>query len=203
MSTCNRLDLQTLGSQLIVLKNLPNHWYGWLQKGLMPRSHQLSVNFWMSNSWRCHRSWMPSCSYQRLGLLNILWRCTSTCLVALPPQRLKQLWSSKVGPRGHTTSFGWWVPCVQPASKCEHHSAGYDNLQRHHMGKMMMVHHEKSLWKTNSPTKMHFQFSVIKAWSHQHFRPIPIVKVLGIMLRSKCWPTIFLNIITRDAIKWC
>ena len=26
MSTCNRLDLQTLGSQPIMLKNLPNHW---------------------------------------------------------------------------------------------------------------------------------------------------------------------------------
>jgi hypothetical protein len=25
MSTCNRLDLQTLGSQLIMPKNLPNH----------------------------------------------------------------------------------------------------------------------------------------------------------------------------------
>ena len=26
MSTCNRLDLETLGSQLVVPKNLPNHW---------------------------------------------------------------------------------------------------------------------------------------------------------------------------------
>ena len=26
MSTCNRLDLQTLGSQPILSKNLPNHW---------------------------------------------------------------------------------------------------------------------------------------------------------------------------------
>jgi hypothetical protein len=25
MSTCNRLDLETLGSQLIMLKNLPRH----------------------------------------------------------------------------------------------------------------------------------------------------------------------------------
>ena len=27
MSTCNRLDLQTLGCQLIMPKNLPNHWF--------------------------------------------------------------------------------------------------------------------------------------------------------------------------------
>ena len=27
MSTCNRLDLQTLGSQPIVPKNLPNRWF--------------------------------------------------------------------------------------------------------------------------------------------------------------------------------
>ena len=26
MSTCNRLDLQTLGSQPIMPKNLPDHW---------------------------------------------------------------------------------------------------------------------------------------------------------------------------------
>ena len=26
MSTCNRLDLQTLGSQPLVPKNLPDHW---------------------------------------------------------------------------------------------------------------------------------------------------------------------------------
>ena len=26
MSTCNRSDLQTLGSQLVMPKNLPNHW---------------------------------------------------------------------------------------------------------------------------------------------------------------------------------
>ena len=28
MSTCNRFDLQTLGSQLIMPKNLPDHWVG-------------------------------------------------------------------------------------------------------------------------------------------------------------------------------
>ena len=32
MSACNRLDLQTLGSQLVMLKNLPNHW--WIHKEL-------------------------------------------------------------------------------------------------------------------------------------------------------------------------
>ena len=26
MSTCNRLDLQTLGYQLVMPKNLPDHW---------------------------------------------------------------------------------------------------------------------------------------------------------------------------------
>ena len=28
MSTCNRLELQTLGSQSVMPKNLPNHWMG-------------------------------------------------------------------------------------------------------------------------------------------------------------------------------
>ena len=29
MLTCNRLDLQTLGSQPIMPKNLPGHWWNW------------------------------------------------------------------------------------------------------------------------------------------------------------------------------
>jgi hypothetical protein len=38
MSTCNRLDLQTLGSQPVMPKNLPDHWsdgtHGKLECGL-------------------------------------------------------------------------------------------------------------------------------------------------------------------------
>ena len=36
MSTCNRLDLQTLGCQLVMPKNLPNHWSS------MPFEHDLA-----------------------------------------------------------------------------------------------------------------------------------------------------------------
>jgi hypothetical protein len=32
MPTCNRLDLQTIGSQLIMPKNLLNHWHACLIK---------------------------------------------------------------------------------------------------------------------------------------------------------------------------
>ena len=32
MSTCNRLDFQTLGSQLVMLKNLPDNCKRWSQK---------------------------------------------------------------------------------------------------------------------------------------------------------------------------
>ena len=32
MWTCNRLDLQPLGSQPVMPKNLPNHWYRWICK---------------------------------------------------------------------------------------------------------------------------------------------------------------------------
>ena len=51
MSTCNRLDLQTLGSQPIVLKNLPNRWCGLLSTiyGLWSIWHgqqQCPESFW-------------------------------------------------------------------------------------------------------------------------------------------------------------
>ena len=36
MSTCNRLDLQTLGSQQVMPKNLPDHWYKSAWQSNMP-----------------------------------------------------------------------------------------------------------------------------------------------------------------------
>ena len=36
MSTCNRLDLQTLGSQSIMPKNLPDYWFCVCKKVLLP-----------------------------------------------------------------------------------------------------------------------------------------------------------------------
>ena len=38
MSTCSRLDLQTLGSQLVIFKNLPDHWAASGPKNLAPTS---------------------------------------------------------------------------------------------------------------------------------------------------------------------
>ena len=34
MSTCNRLELQTLGSQPVNAQNLPDHWYGGWKEGV-------------------------------------------------------------------------------------------------------------------------------------------------------------------------
>ena len=40
--------------------------------------------------------------------------------------------------------------------------------------------------------------------SHQTFRPVPTVKLLGIMLRNRCWSTTtFHTITTVDADRWC
>jgi hypothetical protein len=44
MSTCNRLDLQTLGSQPVMPKNLPNHW---------SRDNALDIALDSSGSWDC------------------------------------------------------------------------------------------------------------------------------------------------------
>ena len=35
--------------------------------------------------------------------------------------------------------------------------------------------------------------------SHQTFRPVLAVKLLGITLRNRCWPTTFQTITTEDA----
>ena len=40
-------------------------------------------------------------------------------------------------------------------------------------------------------------------WSHQTFRPVSAVKLLGIMFRNRCWPTTFHTITTGDADGWC
>ena len=39
--------------------------------------------------------------------------------------------------------------------------------------------------------------------SHQNFRPVPAVILLGIMLKNRCWPTTFHTITTEDADGWC
>ena len=39
--------------------------------------------------------------------------------------------------------------------------------------------------------------------SHQTFRSVSTVKLLGIMFRIRCWPTTFQPFITRDADGWC
>ena len=46
-------------------------------------------------------------------------------------------------------------------------------------------------------------WSTLVSRSHHTFRPVLTVKLLGIMLRSRCWPTTFHTITTRDADKWC
>ena len=38
---------------------------------------------------------------------------------------------------------------------------------------------------------------------HSCFRPVPTVKLLGLMLRNRCWPTTFHTITTRDVDGWC
>ena len=39
--------------------------------------------------------------------------------------------------------------------------------------------------------------------SHQTFCSVPGVKVLGITLRNRCWPTAFHTITTGDVDRWC
>ena len=39
--------------------------------------------------------------------------------------------------------------------------------------------------------------------SHQPFRPVPAVKLLGTMFRNRCWPTTVHTIVVRDADGWC
>ena len=39
--------------------------------------------------------------------------------------------------------------------------------------------------------------------SHQPFHSVLVVKLLGIMLRNRCWPATFHTITDRDADRWC
>ena len=41
------------------------------------------------------------------------------------------------------------------------------------------------------------------AQPNQNFGPVPAVKLLGIMLRNRCWPTTFHTITVGDADGWC
>ena len=39
--------------------------------------------------------------------------------------------------------------------------------------------------------------------SHQTFHPVRAMKLLGIMLRNRCWPTTFHTTLAKDADEWC
>ena len=39
--------------------------------------------------------------------------------------------------------------------------------------------------------------------SHRTFHPVPAVKLLRILLRSRCWPTTFHTVAAKDADGWC
>ena len=43
----------------------------------------------------------------------------------------------------------------------------------------------------------------LRGRSHQTFCPDPAVKLPGIMLRNRCWPTTFYTITVGDANAWC
>ena len=60
MSTCNQLDLQTLGSQPITPKNLPDHWLGWWP---------LDTFFWGSHNFTVTA--LGSCVKWPLGFINL------------------------------------------------------------------------------------------------------------------------------------
>jgi hypothetical protein len=63
------------------------------------------------------------------------------------------------------------------------------------------------LWCLVSPTLfatgLNYILRGIMPRSHQTFRPVPIVRLLGIMFTIRCWPTVFHIITTGDANRWC
>ena len=44
---------------------------------------------------------------------------------------------------------------------------------------------------------------IIRLQCHQTFRLVPTVKLLGIMLKNRYWPTTFYTITIEDADGWC
>ena len=86
MSTCNRLDLQTLGSQPVVMpKNLPNHW---------------SEYFWKQNDQLYMRSPCLFCSILMNAnmhfAINRLHPCGILCLYFKMKRHLWKVWTSQL-----------------------------------------------------------------------------------------------------------
>jgi len=57
----------------------------------------------------------------------------------------------------------------------------------------------------NSPEVLNFNrlFLKLMPQSHQTFRPVPTVKLLGIQFRKRCWLTAFHTITAGDTDGWC
>ena len=50
---------------------------------------------------------------------------------------------------------------------------------------------------------LNFNWLLLQLRSHQHFHPVAAMKLLGIILRNRWWPTTFHTITTIDADGWC
>ena len=51
--------------------------------------------------------------------------------------------------------------------------------------------------------KMPWSITWLTPQSHQNLHPVQTMKLLGTMLRNRCWPTTFHTITTGDVDKWC
>ena len=120
---------------------------------VMPRSHQLSVNFRMWNSWGCHHGWMPSCSHQHLNLLNIfvlMYNCSHGCPTSLGAKNNYRLQSWALWTNHNFFVVGLTrLTCVQAwTSKCRLWPSLAPSCSLNSDGPSW-----KSLWETNSPTE--------------------------------------------------
>ena len=153
MSICNRLDLQTLGSQPVLPKTLPDH---------------CSASFGM-------RAFAP-----------LTAPFTPSCLLVMP----MSVWELQ----SHQSRQSSWTTFLRRLHRstvsCPDHT------------KLPVRFQPWNCWGLCLEIYVGQPLGIFMLRSHQNIHPVRVLKSLGIMLRNRCWPTAFHNIIAGNANRW-
>ena len=104
MWTCNRLDLQTLGSQPVMPKNLPNQWCDSLRASKQPRLRSLpSIDFSSHQVWHVIMTW---CSNRKHDLSFLYYNFKGGPMCAL-----EACTRALVGAQGLSVLITKWYTC--------------------------------------------------------------------------------------------
>ena len=151
------------------------------------QSHQSRQSSWTTFLRRLHRSTVSCPDHTKLPVRFQPWNCWGLCLeiyVGQPLGIFMLRLHQNIHPVRVLKSLG-----IMLRNRCW--PTAFHNIIA---GNANRWRQKQLVWSTSS---------IFMLQSHQKFHPIPVLKLLGIMLRNRCRPTTFHTITAGNADGWC